>query len=178
MATNTRIISLCSKTKNIFCHNKNSVSTIFLQKMILPAVAIKLYCLKLFFKKRFCFNNRTFVFSIIDNYFALVAKATKFEMKPNSFAKFLQPAKFQTNRAKDSWDIALSFFHCLAVLGLWRHISMKLRLKTCSNFWLWNGISWEPFDALRSVMARFLAFLHDLVLFELKFFSTGVSFLR
>ena len=33
----------------------------------------------------------------------------------------------------------------------WRHPS-------CPNSWLWNGISREPFGALRSVMARLFAF--------------------
>ena len=37
--------------------------------MILPAVAIKLYCFKLLFEDHFCLNNRPFVFSIIDNNF-------------------------------------------------------------------------------------------------------------
>ena len=32
----------------------------------------------------------------------MVAIATKFEMNRSSFAKFLQPAKFQTNQTQDS----------------------------------------------------------------------------
>ena len=54
----------------------------------------------------------------------------KFKIKRNSFAKFHQPARFQTNRTKDSQDIALSFFHCLSGLRLWRHICVRMRLKT------------------------------------------------
>ena len=46
-----------------------SVSPIFLQNLILPTVAIKLYCFKLRFKHHFCLNNRPFVFSIIDSNF-------------------------------------------------------------------------------------------------------------
>ena len=53
----------------MFSHNKKSVSQIFLQKMILDALTIKLYCFKLFFEKHFCLNNRPFVFSITDNHF-------------------------------------------------------------------------------------------------------------
>ena len=53
----------------LFSHNKKNVSPIFLQTLILPAVAIKLYCFKLLFEHHFCLNNRPFVFSIIDNNF-------------------------------------------------------------------------------------------------------------
>ena len=53
----------------MFSHNKKSVSPIFLQNLILPTVAIKLYCFKLLFKHHFCLNNRPFVFSITDNNF-------------------------------------------------------------------------------------------------------------
>ena len=68
MATQTRIISIYSKTKDYcFSHNKKSVSLICVQNLILPAVAIKLYCLKILFEHHFCLNNRPFVFSIIDN---------------------------------------------------------------------------------------------------------------
>ena len=52
----------------LFYHNKKSVSPIFLQNLILPAVAIKLYCFKLLFEHHFCFKNRPFVFSLIDNF--------------------------------------------------------------------------------------------------------------
>ena len=50
----------------LFSHNKKSASPFFLQNLILPAVAIKLYCFKLLFEHHFCLNNRPFVFSIID----------------------------------------------------------------------------------------------------------------
>ena len=53
----------------LFSHNKKSVSPIFLQNLILPAVAIKLYYFKLLFEHHFCLNNRPFVFSIMDNNF-------------------------------------------------------------------------------------------------------------
>ena len=66
MATQTRIISLYSKTKD-YCFL--TIRIIFLQTLILPAVAIKLHCFKLFFEHHFCLNNRPFVFSIIDNNF-------------------------------------------------------------------------------------------------------------
>ena len=59
----------------------------------------------------FCFEQRVIIL-------VLVSIATKFEIKQNSFAKFLQPAKFQTNQIKDCWDIALSFFHYFAGLRL------------------------------------------------------------
>ena len=72
----------------LFSHNKKTVSPNFLQNMILPAVAIKLHCFRLLFEHHFCLNNRPFVFSITDNNFILVAIATKFAMKRNSFAKF------------------------------------------------------------------------------------------
>ena len=70
MATQTRIISLCSKTKD-YClsHNRKNVSPIFLQNVILPAVAIKLYGFKLLFEHHFCLDNRPFVFSITDDNF-------------------------------------------------------------------------------------------------------------
>ena len=42
----------------------------------------------------------------------------KLEIKQNSYVHFKQPAKFQRNQTKDSWDIALSFFQCLASLRL------------------------------------------------------------
>ena len=53
----------------MFSHNKKSVSPICLQNLILPAVAIKLYCFKLHFEHQFCLNTRPFAFSIIDNNF-------------------------------------------------------------------------------------------------------------
>ena len=68
MATQTRIISRFLK-KTMFSHNKNSVSPIFLQNLILLAAAIKLHCFKLLFKHHVCLNNKPFVFSIIDNNF-------------------------------------------------------------------------------------------------------------
>ena len=59
-----------SKNKRLlFSHNKKSASSIFLQKMMLPALVIQLYCFKL-------------------SFFILVTIATKFEIKRNSFAKF------------------------------------------------------------------------------------------
>ena len=60
--------------------------TKFSLKNILPAVVIKPYCFKFFFEKHFYLNNRPFVFKIMDNYFDLIAKATKFEITGNSFA--------------------------------------------------------------------------------------------
>ena len=68
MATQTRIISLCSKTKG-YWHGKKSMSPIFLQNLTLPAVTIKLYCFKLLFEHHSCLNNRPFVFSKTDNNF-------------------------------------------------------------------------------------------------------------
>ena len=59
MATQTRIISLCSKTRD---KCKKSVPSIFLQNVILPAVTIKLYCFKSLFEHHFSLNNRSFVF--------------------------------------------------------------------------------------------------------------------
>ena len=57
-----------SKNKRLsFPQNKKSVSPIFLQRMTLPAVTIKLYCFKLHFEHHFCLNNRPF--TIIDNHF-------------------------------------------------------------------------------------------------------------
>ena len=49
MATPTKIISLFSKTKTIFSHNKRSVSPIFLRNMTLPAVTIKLFFFQITF---------------------------------------------------------------------------------------------------------------------------------
>ena len=69
MATQTRMLLLFENKILLFSHNKRSVSPIFLQNLILPAVAIKLYCFKLLFEHHFCLNNRSFVFSIIDNNF-------------------------------------------------------------------------------------------------------------
>ena len=60
MATQTRIISLCSKTKDYCFHNKKSASLTILQNLTLPAVTIKLYCFKLLFEQHFCLNNRPF----------------------------------------------------------------------------------------------------------------------
>ena len=88
MATKMRIISLCSKTRLLFSHNKNSVSPIFSKTMILPAVTIKLHCLKLFLENHFCLTHRPFVFSIKTIILILVAIAMKFKVKRNSFAKF------------------------------------------------------------------------------------------
>ena len=62
VVTKTRIISLCLKQKSIVFHNKKCVSSIFLYKMILTVVIIKLYCFKLFFQKCFCLNNKLSVF--------------------------------------------------------------------------------------------------------------------
>ena len=51
----------------------------------------------------------------------------------------------------------------------------KWRCPYCSNSWLWNGISREPFGALRSVMARCSAFF-TLFHFNLTFFRPEVPF--
>ena len=70
MATQMRIISLYSKTKDYcFLTIRRVYHLFFLQNLILPAVAIILYCFKLLFEHHFCLNNRPFVFSIIDNNF-------------------------------------------------------------------------------------------------------------
>ena len=70
MATQTGIIGPYSKTKDYcFLTISKSVSPIFLQNLILRAVAIKLYCSKLHFEHCFCLNNRCFVFSTIENNF-------------------------------------------------------------------------------------------------------------
>ena len=69
MATQTRIISRFKKKRLLFSHNKNSVSPIFLQNLILLAAAIKLHYFKLLFEHHVCLNNKPFVFSIIDNNF-------------------------------------------------------------------------------------------------------------
>ena len=60
---------LLKNKRLLFSHNKKSVSPIFLQNLILPAVAIKLYCFKLLFEHHLYLNNRPFVFLIIDNNF-------------------------------------------------------------------------------------------------------------
>ena len=66
MVTKTRMKSLCSKQRLLLTHNKKSVSPIFLQKMILPAVIIKLYCFKLVFGHTFV-QTIDLLFSAIDN---------------------------------------------------------------------------------------------------------------
>ena len=55
-------------------------------------------------------------------------------------------------------------------LHLWRHITWKWgwkptkwRRPSCSNSWLWDGISRETFGALRSVMAHFLYFSRSFI---------------
>ena len=98
----------------------------------------------------------------------------------NSFAKFQQPAKFQTNHTNNSWDIALSFFQCLAEFicdvtfkWKWGWKPTKWRHPSCSNSWLWNRISQELFGTLRSVRARYFAFI---MLFQLSLISFNWSF--
>ena len=72
----------------------------------------------------------------------------------------------------------ISHFHFFIVeaLHLWRHICKwkwgwkptKWQCPTFPNSWLWNGISREPFDAVRSMMAHFFFIFHIT-------FLTGVS---
>ena len=69
VVTKTRIISLCIKTKDYCFLTTEKVHHQVFLKMVLPAVIIKLYCFKSFFEKRFCSNNRLFVFSITENCF-------------------------------------------------------------------------------------------------------------
>ena len=79
MATKTRIISLCSKTKDCCFLTIRRVYHQF-KKMILQAVTIKLYCFKLFLEQHFCSNNGPFVFSII---LSLLLTACKVSNKSN-----------------------------------------------------------------------------------------------
>ena len=58
VVTIARKISLCSKTKD-YCFLTISVSSSFLQKMILSAVIIKLHCFTLSFEKHFCLRTFT-----------------------------------------------------------------------------------------------------------------------
>ena len=68
MATQTRIISLYSKTKDYCFLTIRRVYHPFFFKTWYY-LAIKLYCFKLLFKHHFCLNNRPFAFSITDNNF-------------------------------------------------------------------------------------------------------------
>ena len=101
MATKTRIICLYSKNKRLlFSYNKKSVSPIFLQTSILPAVAIKLYCFKLRFEHHFCLNNRPFVFLMIDNNFDSGCHSNKIGSEAKFLCQVLTACKvsYESNR--------------------------------------------------------------------------------
>ena len=86
MATQTRIISLYSKTKDYcFLTIRRVYHPFFFKSSILPTVALNLYCFKLLFKHHFCLNNRPFVISIIDNNFDSSCHSNKISNE----AKFL-----------------------------------------------------------------------------------------
>ena len=97
---------------------------------MLPAVIIKLYCFKSFFEKRFSSSNRLFVFLITDNCFDFGCHSNEIRNQAKFLCQGLTACKISNNWTKDSWDIALSFFYCLAGLRLWRPIYLKMRLKT------------------------------------------------
>ena len=167
----------------LFSHNKKSVSSIFLQNLILPAVAIKLYCFKLLFEYQFCLNNRPFVFSIIDNNFDSGCHNNKIwnEAKfclpsSNSLQSFKQIKQKTPEILHFQFFIVLQYCVCDVIFNWkWGWKPTKWRCPSFLNSWLWNGISREPFGALRSVMARFLAFV-TLFHLSLTFFSTRGSF--
>ena len=67
--------------------------------MILPAVAIKLYCFKLFFEKHVCLYKGAFVLSIIESHFDFGCHSSEIRNE----AKFpYQVQTAQTNQTKDS----------------------------------------------------------------------------
>ena len=98
MATQTRIISRFLK-RLLFSHNKNSVSPIFLQNLILLAAALKLHCFNLPFKHHVCLNNKPFVFSIIDNNFDSGCHSNKIWNEAEFLCQALTACKI-SNRSK------------------------------------------------------------------------------
>ena len=115
----------------LFSHNKKSVSPIFLQNLILPVVAFKPYCFKLLLEHHFCLYKRPFCFFQQEtNNFISGCHSNKFEMKRNSFANFWHLQSFIQTKQKTPGILHFHFFHCLEVLRLWRHILVKMRLKT------------------------------------------------
>ena len=183
MATQTGIIGPYSKAKNYcFLTISKSVSPIFLQNLILRAVAIKLYCSKLHFEHYFCLNNRCFVFSTIDNNFDSGCHSNKIWNEAKFLCQVLTTCKVsnKSNRRLLRYSTFIFFFvlqYCVCDIIFkwkWGWKPSKWRCPSCPNSWLWNGISREPFGALRSVRAGFFAFF-TLFHLSLTFFSTGGS---
>ena len=167
----------------LFSHNKKSVSLIFLQNLILPAVAIKLYCSKLLFEHHFCLNDRPFVFSIIDNNLDSGCHSNKIWNKAKFLCQVLTACKVsnKSNRrllryCTFVFFVVLPYCVCDVIFNRkWGWKPTKWRCPSCPNSWLWNGISREPSGALRSVMARFFAF-STLFHLSLTFFRPEVPF--
>ena len=174
-------LAFIQKQKLLFSHNKKSVSPIFLQNLILPAVAIKLYWFKLIFKQRFYLNNRPFVFSIIDNNFDSGCHSNKICNE----AKFLCQVLTACKDSKKSNRRLLRY--CTFIFALSYSIAsvtsylLKMKLKTykmaMSILPKFLTLKWNISRTIWLIEVgdgSFLAFFHALS-FELNFFSTGGS---
>ena len=113
MVPKKRIVSLCSKTKDYcFLTIRKVYHQFFFQQMILPAVMIKPYCLKLFFEKDVCLNYRP-IFQEQTIVFILAAikpnQAKFFWLRSNGLRNFKQ-IKLKTA------EIMKFHFYCLVAL--------------------------------------------------------------
>ena len=155
------------KNKRLFfSHNKKGISPIFLQNLTLPAVTIKLYCFKLLFEHHSCLKNRPFVFSITDNNFDFGCHSNEIWNQARILCRVLKACKVSNKTSRRLLRYCTFIFfivlqHCVCdVIFKWKWgwKPTKWRCPFCPNSWLWNGISREPFGALKSVMAHFFAF--------------------
>ena len=178
-----RIISLYPKTKYYCFLTIRRVYHQFFQNLILPAVTIKLYCFKLLFEHHFSLNKRL-LFLNNGQYFLFwlswqrTLKWSKIHLpSSNSLQRFKQIKQKTPEILHFHFFIVLQ--HCVCdVISKWKWgwKSTKWRCPSCPNSWLRNGISREPFGALRSVIARvFFHFSRSFIWAKL-FFRPEVSF--
>ena len=165
MATQTIIISLCLRTKD-YC-------------FLTIGSTVSKYCC-LLKQYIFCFlnNRQSFWFWL----------PWKRNLKLNQIP-LLSSNSMQSFKQIKQHTPEIMHFHFFIVL---QHCTRDIILKSeneannlqngdvhpsCPNSWLWNGISREPFGALRSAMARFFFCIFMLFHLSLTFLSTRASLL-
>ena len=102
-------------------------------------------------------------------------------LKSSEIPLFTSKSLQNCKQIRDSWDIPLSFCQCLAGLRLWRHISVKTRLKiykmAASILLKFLTLKWDISRTIWRIKVSdglFFCIFHALS-FQLNFFSTGVS---
>ena len=137
---------------------------------------------QIIFEKHVCLNNEPFVFSMKDNCVDFGCHSNEIWNQEASLCQVLTACKISNKSNKRLLRYRTFIFFivlqdCVCdIISAWKWgwKPSKWRLPSCSNSWLWNKISQEPFGALRSVRAHFFAFF-PLFHLSLTYFLSGVA---